>query len=73
MARKVKSKTKYGNDSNGATLGFEATMWAAADKMRHTIRDAETRASPLHTGPAIMTGEPEKLARRHACHPSKLY
>ena len=33
MARKAKRKAKYGNDSNGANLGFEATMWTAADKM----------------------------------------
>lgn len=25
------AKAKYGNGPNGATLGFEATMWAAAD------------------------------------------
>ena len=35
MARKAKRKAKYGNDSNGANLGFEATLWAAANKMRN--------------------------------------
>ncbi len=35
MASKAKTNTKYGSDSNGTNLGFEAAMWAAADKMRN--------------------------------------
>lgn len=29
------------NDSNGANLGFEATLWAAADKLRNNMDAAE--------------------------------
>jgi type I restriction enzyme M protein len=39
MARKAKAK--YGSAPNGANLGFEATMWAAADKLRNNMDAAE--------------------------------
>ncbi len=33
--------TKTGKTNNGASLGFEATLWAAADKMRNNMDAAE--------------------------------
>ena len=39
MARQAKAK--YGSAPNGANLGFEATMWAAADKLRNNMDAAE--------------------------------
>jgi len=39
MARRAKAK--YGSAPNGAILGFEATMWAAADKLRNNMDAAE--------------------------------
>jgi type I restriction enzyme M protein len=38
MARQTKAKK---NNSNGANLGFEATLWAAADKLRNNMDAAE--------------------------------
>ncbi|MGV8174814.1 MAG: type I restriction-modification system subunit M N-terminal domain-containing protein [Methanothrix sp.] len=38
MARGRRSNN---TNSNGATLGFGATLWAAADKLRNKIDDAE--------------------------------
>ena len=39
MAKKrAKKQTKNGN---GANLGFEAKMWAAADKLRNNLDAAE--------------------------------
>jgi len=35
------AKGKKGKESNGAKLGFEATMWAAADKLRNNMDAAE--------------------------------
>ena len=35
MPREKKSPTK--TNGNGANLGFEATLWAAADKMRNNM------------------------------------
>jgi len=40
MARKVKANEKK-NGSNGATLGFEAKLWQAADKLRNNMDAAE--------------------------------
>ena len=34
MARRAAKKSK----TNGATLGFEATLWAAADKLRVMVK-----------------------------------
>ena len=34
-------KGKKGKENNGAKLGFEATMWAAADKLRNNMDAAE--------------------------------
>jgi len=38
MARAKKNTDKK---SNGANLGFEATLWLAADKMRNNLDAAE--------------------------------
>jgi type I restriction enzyme M protein len=38
MARGRRSNS---TKSNGATLGFEATLWAAADKLRNNMDAAE--------------------------------
>jgi type I restriction enzyme M protein len=38
MPREKKSSVKTGN---GANLGFEATLWATADKMRNNMDAAE--------------------------------
>jgi type I restriction enzyme M protein len=38
MARQITKKQKT---SNGANLGFEATLWAAADKLRGHMDAAE--------------------------------
>ena len=40
MARKA-TATKKKNGSNGATLGFEAKLWQAADKLRNNLDAAE--------------------------------
>ena len=40
MARGAR-KNKNDSTKNGATLGFEATLWAAADKMRNNMDAAE--------------------------------
>jgi len=34
MARRKTANQKKRNNANGANLGFEATLWAAADKLR---------------------------------------
>jgi len=34
MGRKKKSGTQASRSGNGANLGFEEKLWAAADKMR---------------------------------------
>src|SRR3990172_13007726 len=39
MARNANAS--YGDGGNGANLGFEATMWAAADKLRNNMDAAE--------------------------------
>jgi len=36
-----KQKTRQGGGDNGATLGFEAKLWQAADKLRHNMEVAE--------------------------------
>lgn len=42
MARAKKAETNgNGNNGNGANLGFEQTLWAAADKMRGHMDAAE--------------------------------
>ena len=35
------ARQKRKTDGNGATLGFEATLWLAADKMRNNMDAAE--------------------------------
>ena len=35
------AKSKGKNDSNGATLGFEAKLWLTADKLRNNMDAAE--------------------------------
>src|SRR5438552_4285047 len=35
------ARTRGGRGSNGATLGFEQTLWAAADKLRGHMDAAE--------------------------------
>ena len=40
MARTTKNETN-GNNGNGANLGFEQTLWTAADKMRDHMDGAE--------------------------------
>jgi len=41
MARPAKSRTNGRNGNNGATLGFEQTLWQAADKLRNNLDAAE--------------------------------
>ncbi len=41
MPRGKKPPTKVNGNGNGANLGFEATLWAAADKMRNNMDAAE--------------------------------
>jgi type I restriction enzyme M protein len=42
MAKAKKKKaTKKASNGNGATLGFEATLWKAADKLRNNLDAAE--------------------------------
>ncbi len=43
MARRntAKRNTKNANSNNGTSLGFEATLWAAADKLRGHMYAAE--------------------------------
>ncbi len=41
MARKANKRPK----GNGATPGFEATLWSAADKMRNNMDAAEYNTS----------------------------
>ena len=41
MARRAKAKYGSSSSGNGANLGFEATMWAAADKLRNNMDAAE--------------------------------
>ncbi len=43
MARRKTAKlsTKNANSNNGANLGFEATLWAAVDKLRGHMYAAE--------------------------------
>src|SRR4029077_16678007 len=36
-----KKKSKSNGNSSGANLGFEATLWSAADKMRNNMDAAE--------------------------------
>jgi type I restriction enzyme M protein len=38
MARKAGN---HGKNGNGANLGFEATLWQAADKLRNNLDAAE--------------------------------
>jgi type I restriction enzyme M protein len=40
LARSTTSKAKN-NGNNGATLGFEQTLWQAADKLRNNMDAAE--------------------------------
>ncbi len=40
MAKKKRAKKKSSN-GNGANLGFEATLWLAADKLRNNLDAAE--------------------------------
>src|SRR5579864_2876977 len=40
LARSTTSKAKN-NGNNGATLGFETKLWAAADKLRNNMDAAE--------------------------------
>jgi len=37
----ARGKSKNNSKSNGANLGFEATLWAAADKLRNNMDAAE--------------------------------
>jgi len=37
----ARGKSNNNSKSNGATLGFEATLWAAADKLRNNMDAAE--------------------------------
>ena len=41
MARAAKSRANGRNGNNGATLGFEQTLWQAADKLRNNMDAAE--------------------------------
>ncbi len=41
MARGRTAKKKHGGGGNGANLGFEDTLWAAADKLRNNMDAAE--------------------------------
>ena len=41
MARKAKGTTAKAGKGNGANLGFEQKLWAAADKMRSHMDAAE--------------------------------
>jgi type I restriction enzyme M protein len=41
MARVAKERGKGRNGNNGATLGFEPTLWQAADKLRNNMDAAE--------------------------------
>src|ERR1700730_5966668 len=41
MARKPKQPATTKNNSNGANLGFEAKLWAAADALRNNMDAAE--------------------------------
>src|SRR5579885_2461515 len=41
MARPAKSRSNGRNGNNGATLGFEQTLWQAADKLRNNMDAAE--------------------------------
>src|SRR5579883_2839667 len=41
MTRAAKSRTNGRNGNNGATLGFEQTLWQAADKLRNNMDAAE--------------------------------
>jgi type I restriction enzyme M protein len=36
-----RQKTAVKSNGNGANLGFEATLWAAADKLRNNLDAAE--------------------------------
>jgi type I restriction enzyme M protein len=41
MARKPKQSATAKSSSNGANLGFEAKLWAAADALRNNMDAAE--------------------------------
>ena len=41
MAKQQVLNSKQSNGSNGANLGFETKMWAAADKLRNNMDAAE--------------------------------
>ncbi len=41
MAKRKKAAAKKKANGNGANLGFEATLWLAADKMRNNMDAAE--------------------------------
>jgi len=40
-AKKKRSRKKKASNGNGATLGFESTLWQAADKLRNNLDAAE--------------------------------
>jgi type I restriction enzyme M protein len=46
MPREKKPPKK--TNGNGTQLGFEATLWAAADKLRNNMDAAEYNRSDLH-------------------------
>ena len=46
MPREKKAAKTNGN---GANLGFEATLWAAADKLRNNMDAAEARTWITHS------------------------
>ena len=41
MARKATSKPGSGTSQSSATIGFEAKLWLAADKLRNNMDAAE--------------------------------
>ena len=42
----ARQKTAAKSNGNGANLGFEATLWAAADKLRNNLDAAEYKHTP---------------------------
>jgi hypothetical protein len=43
----ARGKRNINSKSNGATLGFEATLWAAVDKLRNNTNAAENKQAIL--------------------------
>jgi hypothetical protein len=67
MARKKSTAT----NGNGANLGFEATLWAAADKLRGHLDAAEykhkdTIMTARYNGPVKRSVNDQDVFQRHA-------